>query len=855
MKPRRGGPRPAAGRPCHRWCALPQIGLLVLLLNSAGLCMAEDQLPTPQVAVESAAKPQSSFLEATPRLASPMVGIAGAVLGSAFAVAFFLNRRSTSTALGRLESTLRLLAQGDYRARSGLRYSKGGVGAVARSVDDLASSLQDMKLRFEECPEERPDAQRRFQELFGNISEGAVLHEIICGSDGEPIDCRFLEANGAFERATGLQRAHILGKTAREVLPNAAQEWIEDYGRVAPTRQAVSFERSFAELDKDFRGVSFSPGKGLLASVFTDLTPQKRSEERLRQQLRWMDILSAVTRSITRRSSIEGVLRVALGHLEENLPVDFGGIALHAEGAGEARLAAVSGGTSEAIRRSGFEEGAILPRGETELFDQLRADRVALLDLPGLLDSGDNRQRLRVLTGFDELGVRSVVLLPVALDNTRMATVVLAARRPLDLTEHETGFLRNLADVLALALHNRELYQTLERSYQRLKQAQRLALDQERLKAMGQMASGIAHDISNAVSPISMYSEAILRTEPMLNPQAREFLRTIREAARDIEGKTARLRQFYRKSEDRQVRQQIDVGELMRQVTELTRPRWQHEPQRQGTVIRIVTEIDPNTPALVAEESEVREALVNLVLNAADAMPDGGVVTLKTYGLDRACVLEVTDSGAGMAAPVLRRCLEPFFTTKGKSGTGMGLSVVYGTMKRHGGDVAIDSTPGVGTTVRLSFPVVMPKAERKPRLRRARTVSSLSILCVDDDAQVLDALKRLLQLGGHRAAGAASGQEALSLLSEQAKRGRGFDVVITDLGMPDMDGRQLARRAKELHPRMPVILLSGWGIQAEDDDGAPECVDWVLSKPPRMDELRRVIEELHERSQRAAQSG
>jgi PAS domain S-box-containing protein len=759
--------------------------------------------------------------------------------------------RKVSGDLDRLTDALRRLARGDFKARSDIPYDKGKPGELARCLDELATSLQERNEELRDADEKRAAAEKRFQELFDSMSEGFALHEIICDPQGFPVDYRFLEANGAFERITGLRKDAIIGRTAREVIPNISPEWIETYGRVALTGESVSFERRAVQLKRDLHIVTFSPRKGHFATVFSDVTPRKRSEVQLRQQLRWMKVLNEVTRSIAQRNSIESILRVVLKHLEENLPVDFGGIALHGGQNRQARWSVLTTAVGEAIRQAGLVEKSLVPAGETELFEQLLPNRVTVFDLPELLVPAINRQRLEFLAGVEGQGFRSLVLVPVEGEKGRAGTILLAMRQPIKLNEYQRGFLQSLAESIALAIHNRDLYERLEESYGSLKRAQKSLLEQERLKAMGEMASGIAHDIANTLAPISMYSEALLENSLEMSPRAREFLNTIKEAARDIESKTARLRQFYRRSDEEENRRTLDVPALMRQVVELTRPRWEDQPQRQGIVVRVRTDTDTSTPPLVAVESDVRDALVNLVFNAVDAMPQGGTVSLKAFGAGGSCVLEVTDSGTGMDESTRRRCLEPFFTTKGESGTGLGLAVVYGTMRRHEGEIEIDSSPGHGTTVRLRFPAAAAKAATATPQRRTRSASSLHILCVDDDTAVRNALKSLLQLAGHKVAGAESGKEALRLMNVQLKRGERFDVVITDLGMPHMDGRQLAGGIKKLDSRVPVILLSGWGLQAEPEDGSPDFVDRVLSKPPRMDELRDVIQEVFERSKEA----
>jgi CheY-like chemotaxis protein/anti-sigma regulatory factor (Ser/Thr protein kinase) len=293
----------------------------------------------------------------------------------------------------------------------------------------------------------------------------------------------------------------------------------------------------------------------------------------------------------------------------------------------------------------------------------------------------------------------------------------------------------------------------------------------------------------------------------------------------------------------------------VQQVVDLTRARWSDMPQERGTMIRLELVLAPDLPAILGVESEVREALINLVLNAVDAMPDGGTLTLRTRstavpggGTEAAvrCVLvEVSDTGMGMDEDTRRRCLEPFFTTKGERGTGLGLATVYGVMQRHGADVDIDSAVGRGTTVRLSFPVptIEPAASGAPAPLQAPT-SRLRILIVDDDPLLLKSLCDSLELDGHLVVTANGGQAGIEAFQVVRRPAEAFDVVITDLGMPYVDGRKVAAAVKAVAEAPPVILLTGWGQRLLADGEVPPHVDRVLSKPPKLRELRAALAQL-----------
>jgi signal transduction histidine kinase len=238
------------------------------------------------------------------------------------------------------------------------------------------------------------------------------------------------------------------------------------------------------------------------------------------------------------------------------------------------------------------------------------------------------------------------------------------------------------------------------------------------------MASGIAHDINNAISPVTLYTESLLEREQGLSDRARSYLHTIQRAIEDVASTVARMREFYRPREPQLVLARLSVNTLVEQVIDLTRPRWGAQPQRRGASIELKVRLDPGAPEIMGAEGEIRDALTNLIFNAVDAMPSGGTLTLATRGVEvpwfasgedhaQLVYIEVSDTGVGMDEVTRRRCLEPFFTTKGERGTGLGLAMVYGVIQRHSADLEIDSTPGKGTTMRLVFARHVPKADAR----------------------------------------------------------------------------------------------------------------------------------------------
>ena len=403
----------------------------------------------------------------------------------------------------------------------------------------------------------------------------------------------------------------------------------------------------------------------------------------------------------------------------------------------------------------------------------------------------------------------------------------------------------------ALRAANEELEQRVLERTAELRQTQQTVMQQERLRAVGQMASGIAHDINNALTPAALYVQSLLDHDHSLRPDARNYLTITLRAIEDVASTIARMREFYRSRPPQLAFLPVDLNKILQQVIDLTHARWSDMPQERGILIRVVHDFAAQLPVVLGAENEIRDALTNLVLNAADAMPDGGTLTLRSKALvptsatpsTSRVAVEVCDTGIGMDEAVRSRCLEPFFSTKGERGTGLGLAMVYGMTQRHGAEIEIHSEPGVGTQVRLIFPAAMASAAVATD-PDSPAPGRLRILLIDDDPLILRSLEHALKKDGHLVTVTDGGQNGINQFGAAQQSGTPFDLVITDLGMPHVDGRTVASNVKSLAPAVPVVLLTGWGYRLQTENDPPQHVDCVLSKPPKLHELRAAIADL-----------
>jgi len=390
---------------------------------------------------------------------------------------------------------------------------------------------------------------------------------------------------------------------------------------------------------------------------------------------------------------------------------------------------------------------------------------------------------------------------------------------------------------------------TLQQVNDDLQHTRRTLLQAEKLKAMGQMAGGVAHDFNNILGAIIARTE-LLKLEP-LGDRVSEGLRSIHKSALDGAEVVRRIQDFTRVTERREF-EPVDLSELVEDVLDMTRAIWRDKAQRLGITYTI--ERHYAKPLWVmGNASELREVLHNLIINALDAMPAGGRLALEGVRAEEGVRLEVLDQGHGMTPEVLERIFDPYFTTKGARGNGLGLSVSYGIVERHGGELGATSAPGQGST----FTLVLPPAREEqlkaalPRVESAelpRAQHALKVLVVDDEPDVRAVLVDALRLMGHEVDEASSGQQGLDLWTV----GR-HSHVFTDLGMPGVNGWELAERIRALGTSegdaAPVlVLVTGWGAQIREEDRVRHQMDFVLPKPFKIRDLARLVQQLEQGS-------
>jgi signal transduction histidine kinase/CheY-like chemotaxis protein len=431
---------------------------------------------------------------------------------------------------------------------------------------------------------------------------------------------------------------------------------------------------------------------------------------------------------------------------------------------------------------------------------------------------------------------------PVELEGGLMAVPIIRKGEPIGIMTLAAGARRGwepasvdlavaIASQIALVADNARLYREVQTKAERLVQG-------ETLRALGELASGAAHHLNNLLTIVVGRVQLLHRM--VKDERVQRPLATVERAAKDGAEVVRRLQQFAGMRRTAQPRA-VDLNQVVIEVIELTRDRWQDGARVGGLEIAMEPRLGV-LPTVDGDPAALRELLTNLVLNAVDAMPVGGRITIETRQERGHAVLSVTDTGTGMSDEVRLRAHEPFFTTKGVKSTGLGLSVSYGIARRHGGDVTIRSQESQGTTVTVQLPLPATGAAEPPR-PPAPSRRPLRILLVDDEPDVRLALAEMLTSEGHTVTPASSGHEALHRLDLDD----GIELVLTDLVMPVMTGWEIAAAVKARRPSLPVGVITGWGDLPETVAGPRAAVDFVIAKPINLDELADAVARLGSR--------
>lgn len=674
-------------------------------------------------------------------------------------------------------------------------------------------------------------SEERFSTILETIEAAFAIVKVKFDADDRPVDYYFVEANPAFERQCGV---NLRGKWVTEFAPNLEKFWFETYGHVAKTGEPANFESYANTFERwfDVRAVRVGdPADRQIAILFNDVTERRDAEERLR-------VSEALARENVERVQLALAAGAIIGTWHWDLPTDsftvdeaFAKVfnldpALGRTGLNLEQVVTtvhpddrdgLIGAINEAIARGGAYSHQYRVRDADGKYNWLEAN--------GRVECADDGTALRF---------------PGVLIDVEERRSVEAER------DRANAALRALNDTL----EQRVIARTAD-----LMQAEEKLRQSQKMEAVGQLTGGLAHDFNNLLAGISAALELMQkRISQGRFKDVDKYLATAQGATKRAAALTHRLLAFSR-------RQTLDprptdVNTLIVGMTELIQ-------RTVGPSIRLKTLVAPDLwPALV-DASQLENALLNLCINARDAMPDGGSITVETA--NRAVAVEsvrtldipegeylclcVTDTGTGMSTEVIAKAFDPFFTTKPLGqGTGLGLSMIYGFTKQSGGHVRVHSQVGQGTTMCIYLPRYRGEAKQNHDATRSTTAPLVkageTILIVDDEPTVRMLLKDVLSELGYTVLDAADSIEGLETLRSNAQ----IDLLITDVGLPGgMNGRQMADAGREIRPKLKTLFITGYAENAVIGSAQLGPGMQVLTKPFAVDTLvSRVSDLLYE---------
>ncbi len=603
--------------------------------------------------------------------------------------------------------------------------------------------------------------------------------------------------------------------------------------------ESAIYVPSVTELSEEESSSSGSRGRLV---ILRDVTEQRIASEALRRLTR-IATLNEITTAVNEMHDVESIMSTATSKLADLLPVD------HAVGL----LIDATTGEFIVTSTSGLHEHSPMPV-DSRTFDSPILSPVADGGAHNLSETGGHLDDIAYR--FAASGLHSLVGHTLSANDETFGAIIVARTEHGSLGLAEVELMNAVGASVAQAIFGARLVDNLRVINVELVETQQQAMRQERLRALGQMASGITHDINNALSPVIGFSDMLLQESNKFDPHSKKLLQLIRLAALDISQIVERMRQLYRDREDQEMEfEPVDIRQIVRETIELTRPKWR-DGTPSGVEIRISTDFARALPQIPGADTEIREALTNLVLNAVDAMPDGGRIVVAGYTLPEqtssdevqnpeSVVIDVVDEGLGMTTETAERALEPFFTTKGDRGTGLGLPMVQQVMHRHSGTISIipnDTNGHNGTTIRLTFPVDGPVGVNASRpVSDGLMDTKFRVLVVDDEPMLRMVVEEMLRAEGHEVSVASGGPEASELIKNTRDAGRPFDVVVSDIEMPVLNGRMLAEFIETESPDTDVILMTGWADIRLDVDTISTRVVGLIKKPPRLADITALL--------------
>jgi len=536
-------------------------------------------------------------------------------------------------------------------------------------------------------------------------------------------------------------------------------------------------------------------------------------------------------RALSSIHSIDELLTYFINLVSEHLKVDRVSLMLMDDKKQELYIAASKGISADIVRTARVKVGEgiaghVAKTGKPLLMKNVQSGLMSKDSRPGMSDS--------FISSPLVLGI------PIKFRDRVVGVLNVTNKRSGEsFNDNDQAFLSGLAGQAAVAIEAARSFEELRQTCESLTSAKNQLVSSERLNALAQMAAGVAHDFNNILSGILgkvQLMDLQLAEKSCDIGSIRSDLATMEQIA--LQG-AERVKQIMGFAGARRgyPNAAVDINRIVRTAVSISQPKWKYECERKGASVKINMALGVIAP-VEGNPHELTQVVTNLIFNAVEAMmPNGGSLILRTAQEREHILLEISDTGIGMPAEVRERIFEPFFTTK-EAGHGLGMSIVYGIINRHCGDISVESVVGQGTVFRILLPIAPAPSSSKQPAEAVTPQQRLSgrVLIIEDDAHNRDLFMNALTLFGHRAVAAAGGAEGLELF-----RAEPFDIVVTDLSMPGMNGLDVAKEIKKRAPSVPVILMSGAVLQGLENTVKETGVDFILPKPFSLDDLNKMV--------------
>jgi PAS domain S-box-containing protein len=665
-------------------------------------------------------------------------------------------------------------------------------------------------------------AVREQERYLRRLVENPLVAIVVCTPQW-----RITLFNEGAERLTGRSSTEMRGRDVAEFL---IEGWDACRERLDARRPVESIEATARDRNGNpvpvalFAAPLEDEGADLIGHLIigADLRERKAIEENLLRRNRELGMLYDVAQALDQSLDLDELIESALQRLLATFPADCGCIAL-------------------VIPNAPLEQACWYTQGLPACSEQtcsvLRQQVLRSMAEQRRPQFVPNLQENMSSAGFPGDDNGSAVFAPLIVRDELVGMIAVISRSFYAYRNEEIALLTSVAQSMAAVVKNVRLYNDLTRTLADLKRAQEELLRTEKLRALGELAAGVAHDFNNALGIILGTAQCLAETTE--DVELVDGLKTIEKAAKDGARTVERVQEFVR-TKSTEGFAPLDLNPVVRGLAGIAETRLKQEADLRSVHIALKV-IEGKIDMVEGDERDLREALTNIVFNAIDAMPKGGTLTLETNQKGRQILVRITDTGIGMSAQVRSQVFDPFFTTKGVKGTGLGMSVAYGIIKQHRGTITIESEPGQGTTVTVSLPAAAEAMRPIPEPEEAPTeiIRAVRVLLIEDNIELNRIIRDILTRAGHTVEVAHSGPEGLAAFSE-----RHHDLVITDVGMPGMSGWEVAKAVKESRAETGVVLVTGWDKQEYRYHPHKAHADALLAKPIDKERLLRVINKM-----------